>query len=79
MEKKLSLGACMYCMGLPGGSVVKANCKYRKHGFDTRVAKIAWRRKWQPTLVFLPGKSIYRKAWWATLKGVAKSWTRLSD
>ena len=57
MEKKLSLGACMACMGLPGGSVVKATCKYRKHGFDSRVAKIPWRRKWQPTLVFLPGKS----------------------
>ena len=25
--------------------------------FDTRVRKIPWRRKWQPTPVFLPGKS----------------------
>ena len=24
--------------------------------FDTWVGKIPWRRKWQPTLVFLPGK-----------------------
>ena len=25
--------------------------------FDPWVGKIPWRRKWQPTLVFLPGKS----------------------
>ena len=25
-------------------------------GFDPWVRKILWRRKWQPTLVFLPGK-----------------------
>ena len=25
--------------------------------FDPRVGKITWRRKWQPTPVFLPGKS----------------------
>jgi len=29
----------------------------RRHGFDPCVRKIAWRRKWQPTPVFLPGKS----------------------
>ena len=29
----------------------------RKRGFDPGVGKIPWRRKWQPTLVFLPGKS----------------------
>ena len=47
----------MYGVGLSGGSVVKAACQYRKHGFDSRVGEIPWRRKWQPTLVFLPGKS----------------------
>ena len=26
-------------------------------GFDPWVRKILWRRKWQPTPVFLPGKS----------------------
>ena len=26
-------------------------------GFDPWVGKIPWRRKWQPTPVFLPGKS----------------------
>ena len=31
--------------------------QYRRHGFDLWVGKIPWRRKWQPTLVFLPRKS----------------------
>ena len=29
----------------------------KRHGFDTWVGKIIWSRKWQPTPVFLPGKS----------------------
>ena len=33
----------------------------------------------QPTPVFLPGKSHGRGAWWATVHGVPKSQTRLSD
>ena len=28
----------------------------RDRGFDPWVRKIPWRRKWQPTPVFLPGK-----------------------
>ena len=30
-------------------------CQCRRHGFDPWVRKILWRRKWQPTPVFLPG------------------------
>ena len=36
-----------------------------------------WRRKWQPTPVFLPGDSQGRGAWWAAVYGVAQSWIRL--
>ena len=36
-----------------------------------------WRRKWQPTPVFLPGESQGWEAWWAAVYGVAQSWTRL--
>ena len=35
--------------------VVKNACQGRRHGFDPWVRKIAWRRKWQPTPLFLPG------------------------
>ena len=45
----------------PGGSVGKeSTCQFRRHKrcrFDPWVGKIPWRRKWQPTPVFLPGKS----------------------
>ena len=30
---------------------------YKRHGFNPWVRKIPWRRAWQPTPVFLPGKS----------------------
>ena len=36
-----------------------------------------WRRKWQPTPVFLPGESQDSGAWWAAISGVAQSRTRL--
>ena len=48
-------------MGFLGGSVVKKKkkkptCQCRRHRFDSWVSKIPWRRKWQPTPVFLPEK-----------------------
>ena len=33
------------------------SCQCRKRRFDPWIGKILWRRKWQPTPVFLPGKS----------------------
>ena len=36
-----------------------------------------WRRKWQPTPVFLPWGSQGWGAWWAAVYGVTQSWTRL--
>ena len=47
-------------MVFPGGSVVKflnANAGDQVSWFDSWVSKIPWRRKWQHTPVFLPGKS----------------------
>ena len=34
----------------------ESTCHCRIHGFNPWVGKIPWRRKWQPTSVFLPGK-----------------------
>ena len=31
--------------------------RHKSHGFDPCVRKVPWRRKWQPTPVFLPGES----------------------
>ena len=35
--------------------------QFRRPGFNPWVGKISWRRKWQPTIVFLPGKSHGRR------------------
>ena len=35
----------------------ESTCQCRRQGFNLWVRKIPWRRKWQPTPVFLPGKS----------------------
>ena len=35
----------------------EATCQCRRHGFYPWVRKVPWRRKWQPTPVFLPGES----------------------
>ena len=44
--------------GFPGSSVVKkSTCQYTRYGFNPWVRRIPWRRKWQPTPMFLPGKS----------------------
>ena len=45
-------------VGLPKwhkGKEFSSQC--RRHGFNPWVGKIPWSRKWQPTLVPLPGKS----------------------
>ena len=34
-----------------------SSCQYRRCRLNPWVRRIPWRRKWQPTLVFLPGKS----------------------
>ena len=57
----------------------ESSCQCRRRGFDSWVGEMAWTRKWQPTRVFLPGKSHYRGPWWATVHGVTKSWTQLSQ
>ena len=47
-------------LSFPGGASGKeftCQCRGLKRcGFDPWVRKIPWRRKWQPTPVFLPGK-----------------------
>ena len=45
-------------LGVPGGASDKESaCQCRRRGFDPWVEEIPWRRKWQPTPIFLPGKS----------------------
>ena len=51
-----------------------------RHNWATSLSLLTfmhWRRKWQPTPVFLPGESQGWGAWWATIYGVAQSRTQL--
>jgi len=47
--------------------------------FDPWVRKILWRRERLPTPLFLLENSMDRGTWQATVHGVPKTWTRLSD
>ena len=56
----------------PGGSVIKNSLQCQRCGFDSWVRKMPWRRKWQPTPVFLPENSTDRGAQQATVHGVTR-------
>ena len=62
-EKRCSQCTCIFIytyIVFPGGASGKESaCQCRRHGrhgFDRRVGTIPWRRKWQPTPLFFPGK-----------------------
>ena len=58
-------------VGLPRWlSGKESACQCKRLRFDPWVRKILWRRAWQLTLVFLPGESMDREAWWAAVHGV---------
>ena len=67
------IGLPWWCRGL------SVCLQYERTGFDPWIRKIPWRRKWQPTPVFLPGESHGRRSLVGCSPRVAKSWTRLSD
>ena len=59
-----------------GASGKESTCQCRRHkrcGFNPWVRKIPWRRKWQPTPVFLLENPMDRGAWRATVCGVTES------
>ena len=63
----------------PGGLQSMGSLRVR-HDLVTSLSLFTfmhWRRKWQPTPVFLPGESQDGGAWWAAVYGVAQSQTRL--
>ena len=68
----------IYIYGLPWWlrpEIIHLQC--RRPGFNPRVGKIPWRRKWQPTPVLLPGEShgLRNLAGWS---GVTESRTGLN-
>ena len=67
--------------GFPGGASGKeiaSQCRRCKRcKFNPWVRKIPWRKAQQPVLVFLPGESMDRGDWQATVHRVTKSRTQL--
>ena len=62
------------------GSDGRVCLQCRRPGFDLWVGKIPWRRAWQPTPVFLPGKFHGQRSLVSySPKGLQKSWTQLRD
>ena len=59
-EKVQPLGfvniASHWVLGFPGGSVVKNPPAKQQTWVNPQVGKVPWRRKWQRTPVFLPGR-----------------------
>ena len=62
----LKVQTVRYVNYIPGGSEVKASAcvclQCGRPGFDSWVGKIPWRRRLQPTLVFLPGEPRGRRS-----------------
>ena len=66
--------------GFPGGSACKESaCNVGDLGFHPWVWKIPWRREWLPTLYSYLENPMDRGAWRATVHGVTKNQTWLSD
>ena len=75
-----------FALFFPGGSVSKESTsnagdhlQCRRPGFDPWLRKIPWRRKWQPTPVFLPGKSHEQRGLVGYSPWGRRSWTQFSD
>ena len=52
-----SLCRSMGFLGDTGKESARQCRRHKRHGFDSWVGKIPWRRKWQSAMVFLPEKS----------------------
>ena len=70
-------GPLSVCRWLPLASYACQCRRQNRLGFDPQVGKICWRRKWQPTPVYLPGESHGQRSWRSTVHRVAKSQTQL--
>ena len=68
-SEALGVGSCHPCSQEP--SKDSAAC------LNLRTTAPDWRRKWQPTAVFLPRESQDGGAQWAAVYEVAQNWTRL--
>ena len=76
--KRVTTGLKNSISVFPGGSDGKASVHNAGAGFNPWVRKIPWKRKWQPTPVFLPGKLHGQRHLEGYRHGVPESQMRLS-
>ena len=79
---QLSIFCFTAVTGLPSWQIYLSACQSRRHkrwGFNLWVRKLPWSRKWQPIQYYCLENSMDRGLWWATVYGVSKSWTGLSE
>ena len=70
----------MYVIRLPRWRSGKQSaCQAGDEGSIPRSERSPWRRNGNPLQYSCPGNLMDRGAWWATVHGVAKSQTGLSD
>ena len=76
----------IYSHGFPGGTTGKESARQcrrcKRCGFKPWMGKIPWRRKWQPTPVFLPRESHEWGRWQATVimsRKVRHDWSNLTQ
>ena len=60
----------LWCLGSK-----ESTCQWRRRGFNPWSRKIPWRRKWQPTPLFLPGKSHGQRSL-GGLQSMGSQWVR---
>ena len=71
------MNVCIY-WGFPcGASGKEPTCQCRRHRDVDSIPGLGrppWRRKWQPTPVFLPGESFDGGSWQPRVSKATKSW-----
>ena len=84
LEKEMATHSTILAWRIPGtaepGGLLSMGSHRVGHDWATSLyffTFMHWRRKWQPTPVFLPGESQGWGAWWASVYGVTQSRTRL--
>ena len=68
----ISVQRKVFLKGFPHDSAVNPPAQCRRCRFDPWISKIPWRRKWQPTPVFLSGKSHGQRSLATTVHGFAE-------
>ena len=79
MKKKMNTDVFVLVGGFPSGSYSEESAAMQETWLSPWLGKIPSRRDGYPLQYSCLENSIDRGTWWATVHGVTKSWTQLSD